>query len=54
MASLALDYEGFVAEGCKDAPKFHSVVAQPLMLETMEELRSCQDLVMDHLPPSEL
>merc|ERR1712242_216995 len=56
LQSLAIDYENYVAAGCpkKDAQNFFSVTEQPLLLETLEELKSSLLLVMDALPPSQL
>ena len=56
LASLAHDYESFVAAGCpyKRAQEFFSVTEQPLLLETLDEMKSSSLLVMDALPPSQL
>ena len=56
VASLGISFEEYVAAGSvkKDAPKFHSVTEQPLLFETLEEVKSSLLLVLDVLPPSEL
>jgi len=56
VATLAKSFEAFIADGGdkKKAPKHHSVVNQPLLLESMDEMKECNQPLIDFFSPSEL